>query len=394
MRHKARNRLLTLILVLIAALGAYLYMRPVPAVKPLSQIVTPPKTQAVAMAWPAGGQAAIGAVGYGVLAVHNTTTPVSIASIAKIITVMAILQQKPLAIGAQGPTIVLDDTDLGYYNYYYLNDGSAAKVAVGENLSEYQALQGMLLPSANNIADSLVRWAFGSPVAYAAYANQMIKAMGLTNTTVGSASGFADDTTSTADDLVKIGIKALANPVIAQVVNQQTANIPVAGDIKNVNWLLGTDGVVGIKTGNTDKAGGCYLFAANRQIQGKTITMVGAVLGAPDLNGAISAASPLLAASDSGFTSLKLINKGQALGSYKAPWGPKVQAAAANDLSMLVWKGQDIKILNSLSPVTASSKAGSVAGKVTVQSGQQVVSSSTLLTQNLPGPSWSWRLFR
>ena len=38
-----------------------------------------------------------------------------------------------------------------------------ASVAAGEQISQYQALQAMLIPSANNVADSLARWAFGSP---------------------------------------------------------------------------------------------------------------------------------------------------------------------------------------------------------------------------------------
>ena len=392
MRRQALNTIFLPCLIVLVGIVTYLYVRPVPAVGPVSQIVAPPKTQAIVLPWPAADQAAIGAVGYGVLDSHNTATPVPIASIAKVITALAVLQQKPLAAGSPGPDITLDDTDLGYFNYYYLNDGSAAKVQVGEKLSEYQALQGMLIPSANNIADSLVRWAFGSPAAYAAYANKMIKDMGLANTAIGSASGFADDTTSTADDLVKIGIKALANPVIAQIVNQPTANIPVAGDIKNVNWLLGSQGVVGIKTGNTDKAGGCYLFAANRQIQGKTITMVGAVLGAPALNDAISASVPLLRASDTGFQEVTVIKKGQVLGSYTAPWDATAKAQASKDISLLVWNGKDIKVLNSLDSISAPAEAGAKAGTVTVQSGSLSGTSDVVLQQALPRPSWLWRI--
>jgi len=392
MRRQALNTIFLPCLIVLVGIVTYLYVRPVPAVGPVSQIVAPPKTQAIVLPWPAADQAAIGAVGYGVLDSHNTATPVPIASIAKVITALAVLQQKPLAAGSPGPDITLDDTDLGYFNYYYLNDGSAAKVQVGEKLSEYQALQGMLIPSANNIADSLVRWAFGSPAAYAAYANKMIKDMGLANTAIGSASGFADDTTSTADDLVKIGIKALANPVIAQIVNQPTANIPVAGDIKNVNWLLGSQGVVGIKTGNTDKAGGCYLFAANRQIQGKTITMVGAVLGAPALNDAISASVPLLRASDTGFQEVTVIKKGQVLGSYTAPWDATAKAQASKDISLLVWSGKDIKVLNSLDSISAPAESGAKAGTVTVQSGSLSGTSNVVLQQALPQPSWLWRI--
>jgi D-alanyl-D-alanine carboxypeptidase (penicillin-binding protein 5/6) len=319
---------------------------------------------------------------------------VPIASIAKVITALAVLQKKPLMAYNPGPTITLDNTDLGYYNYYFLNDGSAAKVSAGEQLTEYQALQAMLIPSANNIADSLARWAFGSTDAYVTYANQMVKTMGLVHTTVGDASGFGDNTTSTADDLVKIGLKAQEEPAIVDIAGQQTANIPVAGDIKNVNWLLGSNGVIGLKTGNTDKAGGCFLFAANRQIAGKTIKVVGAVLGQPDLNSAISSAVPLLNSGDSGFQEVAVIKKGQTLGSYNVPWGTNTQAVATNDLSVLVWKGQVIKVSNTLDPIKAPAESRTAAGSVVVQNGQQKVSSSVVLAQTLPGASWHWRIFR
>jgi D-alanyl-D-alanine carboxypeptidase (penicillin-binding protein 5/6) len=98
------------------------------------------------------------------------------------------------------------------------------KVAAGEQISEYQALQAMLLPSANNMADSLARWAFGSPADYVTYANGIIKKMGLSHTVVGNTNGFDDTTTSTADDLVMIGLQAMRNPVIADIVSQSTAS--------------------------------------------------------------------------------------------------------------------------------------------------------------------------
>ena len=394
MQRKPLGKLFLASLIIILGVGIYLYIRPVPAVAPLTQALTPPKTQAIALPWPASGQAAIGIAGYGVLATSSTSSPaVPIASIAKIIAALAILQQKPLSLGEQGPILTLDSQDLDYFNYYYLNNGSDAKVAAGEKISEYQALQGLLLPSSNNLADSLARWAFGSNTAYAAYANGMLKSFGLTKTTVGSPSGFTDDTTATASDLVKIGLRATSNPVIAQIVSQPSATIPVAGEIKSTNWLLGSDGVVGIKTGNTDKAGGCYLFAAQRQIQGRGVTIVGAILGAPDLNDAVSAARPLLQAADSGFTVVTAIHKNQVLGVYQTPWGSSAKALAAKDLSLFVWKGEAIKIENQAKVLIAPARAGTLAGSVKLRSGDAAISSPLVLSQDLSGPSWHWRIF-
>jgi D-alanyl-D-alanine carboxypeptidase (penicillin-binding protein 5/6) len=393
MRHKTLKQLLFLILVGLAGLAAYLYFQPVPTVGPQVISVVPPATQAINLPWPATGQAAIGADGYGVLASHNNSGAVPIASLAKVITALAVLQKKPLALSTQGPELTIDSTDVGYYNNYFSQGGSVAKVSLGEKLSEYQALQAMLIPSGNNMADSLARWIFGSPEAYVAYANQMISTMGLSKTLVGDASGFGDSTTSTADELVKIGLKALQNPVIAQIVGQPTATLPVAGEIKNVNWLLGDSGVVGIKTGNTDKAGGCYLFAANRQVQGHQITVVGAVLGTPQLNDAIAAAKTLLQASDNDFSLVAPIHKGDVLATYHTAWGVTARATASKDLSLLVWKGKDIKIVNEPDSLSSPVKSGAAAGIVSLESSGQTTKTNLTLTQNLPAPSIFWRIF-
>ena len=50
--------------------------------------------------------------------------------------------------------------------------------------------------------------------------------------------------------------------------------------IKNTNQLLGTHGVIGIKTGTTGKAGSCLLFAARYTARnGKKGTIVGVIMG-------------------------------------------------------------------------------------------------------------------
>jgi D-alanyl-D-alanine carboxypeptidase (penicillin-binding protein 5/6) len=378
---------------IFAAIIFYLYIRPLPPASPVSQISQPPKTQAIALPWPAGGQAALGAAGYGLLAKHNSATAVPIGSTAKVITAIAVLRKKPIAPGGQGPTITLDSSDAALFDSYYTQGGSVTKVASGEQITELQALQAMLLPSSNNMSDSLAKWAFGSVDAYLAYANQMVKDMGLSNTGVGDTNGFTDTTTSTADDLVKIGLAAVNNPVVAGVVSQTSAQVPVAGTVQNLNFLLGQDGINGIKTGNTDKAGGCYLFAAQRIVLGHKLTLVGAVLGQPTLAQAISSAPALINATDAGFQAITVVHKDQALGYYKARWGASAQYMPTKDLSLFVWKGADIRIESEPDTIKPA-KAGSNVGKVTAASGQQSASANLVLSRNLSGPSPLWRLVR
>ena len=55
-------------------------------------------------------------------------------------------------------------------------------IAAGEQLTERQALQALLLPSANNIAAVLARWAAGSADRFVARMNATARSLGMTHT--------------------------------------------------------------------------------------------------------------------------------------------------------------------------------------------------------------------
>jgi D-alanyl-D-alanine carboxypeptidase (penicillin-binding protein 5/6) len=69
--------------------------------------------------------------------------------------------------------------------------------------------------------------------------------------------------------------------VFASIVATPSATLPVAGTVHNTNTLLGHNGFVGVKTGSTAAAGGCFAFRAIRWIDGKRTTITGVVLGQP-----------------------------------------------------------------------------------------------------------------
>lgn len=383
-----------LFLALVLVLVGYQYSRPVPTVQANSTL-TPPKTSgAITLPWPAYGQGALAAQGYGMLLTHGEQKAVPMASIAKVVTALAVLKQKPLDLGQQGPIITINSDDVAIYNNYYQRGGSVVKVEAGEQISEYQALQALLIPSANNIADTLARWAFGSMDNYVAYANSLLQGLTLQQTKIADASGFSPDSVSSAQDLVKLGLAALDNPLLAAIVSQETAELPLAGSVDSVNWLLGEDGVVGIKTGNTDQAGGCFLFAAKQTIGGQNITLVGALMQAPDLNTVIIDARVVAAASDSGFESVKVISKGQTVGIYKTPWGATADAVASQDLNILAWRGSQVQVAAKLNKIEPSAKANTFVGSISATSGQKTASVPVTLNSNLTHPPWYWRLLR
>jgi serine-type D-Ala-D-Ala carboxypeptidase (penicillin-binding protein 5/6) len=388
------KRYILISLAILTVMLAYLYLRPVPAVRPAVRLPVAPKAQTVTLPWPAGGQSSLGAEGYGVLATRNAGNPVPVGSTAKTITALAVLSRKPIKNAGQGPSITLDAADVALFNNYYSQGGSVTQVSVGEQITELQALQSMLLPSSNNMADSLAKWAFGSIDAYLSYANRMVKNLGLRHTTVGDTNGFSDTTTSTADDMVRLGLAAMENPAITQVVSQSASNVPVAGDIKNLNILIGQDGIYGIKTGFTDKAGGCYLFAARHTIDGQKVTLVGATLGQATLVDALTAAPPILKAANSDFEAVTPVHKGQTVALYKSPWNTSAKLVSSQNISVLRWRGQEIRVQSEFDSIPASAKAGDSFGNIIVISGEHKAASQTMLAQDLPGPSLAWRLFR
>ena len=390
MSHKK----IILLVVVLVALGLYLYSRPLPAGNAKAALSAVKISEAANLPWPAYGQGALGARSYGVLTTHGEQTPVPIASITKIVTALAVLKEKPLAKGEKGPNITINSDDVAIYNEFVSQDGSVTPITRGSQISEYDSLQSMLIPSSNNMAATVAKWAFGSVDNYVKYANQMLLDMGFKQTHVDEASGFSTKSVSTATELIKLGEIALANEVIAEIVKKDTVSLPFAGKVNNINWLLGTEGVIGIKTGNTDEAGGCLLFAAQKNILGQSITLIGAILGAPSRYEAIADSRDVLRSVEKAFEKVTVVQKKQVLGSYETPWGAKSDLIASDELSVVAWKGTSIEPTFKTLATSSSKLAGNHVGEVKVSYGEQQKTVPAELKNDLPDPSWYWRLFR
>lgn len=257
--------------------------------------------------WPDYGYSAYGAPKDNFFASSSEeNVQVPIASLAKVITVLAILEKKPLALGEQGPLIQLDAEDVALAEEYARKDGMYVPVLEGEGITQLQALQAVLLVSANNMTDSMARWAFGSVEAYTQYANQMLKNYGIKDTIVADASGFSPQTVSTAVDMTKIGYIYMKHPVLRALASQEHATIPVAGQLKNYNSFANDEGIIGIKVGNTDEAKRTFLAASIRKDDSKNEEIsIAAILGAETLQVAAQDAVRILKAGDNTHTRLK-----------------------------------------------------------------------------------------
>jgi D-alanyl-D-alanine carboxypeptidase (penicillin-binding protein 5/6) len=244
--------------------------------------------------WPTVGEGAV-AVGSGPVVAGPGQLARPIASVAKVMTAYLVLQAHPLAPGQPGPTLVVGSGDVAATAVDRAQDQSVVAVAAGERLTERQALEGLLLPSGNNIAQLLAVWDAGSRTAFVARMNAAAVVLGADHTRYTDPSGFDAGTVSTAADQVVVIRRAMANPAFAAIVAMPRASLPVAGTVTSTDHLLGTDGFLGGKTGSDAAAGGCFVFADQRVVAGRSVVIYGAVLGQPGpllvTNGLVAARS-------------------------------------------------------------------------------------------------------
>lgn len=344
------------------------------------------------------GQSAVATKEYGVLETHGTQTQVPTASTAKLITVLAVLESKRLRTGETGPKITITAKDTAILQKYVAQDGSVVQLAEGTQLTQYEMIQGILLASANNLADSLAIWAFGSLENYTNYANQMIEAYGLTNTVVGiDASGLSPTTKSTAHDLALLGRKALQHPVIAEITKQQQATLPGAGVIRNTNRYAGTNGIVGLKTGNTDEAGGVFILASEHALGSqKQVTIITVVMGAENIKKAIDDSMPLLESAKANLISVSLMKAGDTVASFTMPWETDAKtysAVTTNTISGPIWKPIAATPKITLDAITAPLEVGSTIGSITFKRADGVeLKSEIRLSEPIESPSTLWRV--
>jgi D-alanyl-D-alanine carboxypeptidase (penicillin-binding protein 5/6) len=237
---------------------------------------------ALALDWPGEGAAAVAVDGIGSLGTSGGRSPVPIASVAKVMTAYLTLREDPLGPGEEGFTMEVSGADVEDLLERIGLNQSVVEVEAGEVLSERQALEALLLPSANNVAAMLAEHEAGSVEAFVAEMNEAAAELGMARTHYTDPSGWEDSTVSTATDQLKVGRAAMEDPVFAEIVAMPATVLPVAGEVTNFNGLVGQEGFVGIKTGSDQAAGGCLLFARRIEIHGRPRMMFGAVLGQRD----------------------------------------------------------------------------------------------------------------
>jgi D-alanyl-D-alanine carboxypeptidase (penicillin-binding protein 5/6) len=187
------------------------------------------------------------------------------------------------------------------------------------------------------------------------------------------------------------------NPLLAGIVSQTSAaGIPVVSTVKNVNSLIGQDNIIGIKTGNTNQAGGVFVGAANADVNGKTVTIVTANAGSPTLKQSLLSSQAFIQSSEANFVNVSMLKAGGDVASYKAPWKKySVNAVNDTDFTVSVWGGSTVTLnFSKLNNLMAPASYGESVGVISAQ-GDGIIGKSSLkanLASRLESPSLLWKL--
>ena len=385
--------------------------RPVPHVVSTAMVVVPGTPPS--LPWPAKGQGAIAVPSIRYSAQSGAEAPVPIASLTKMTTAVVVLRDHPLPPGSDGPVITVTAADAAEYQTELHNDESSVAIQTGESLTERQMLEGLLTQSANDIAYSLAAWDAGSVSTFVGRMNALANSLGATDTHYVDASGYDPKSVSSASDVLRVASAGMAIPAFAQIVALTTVDLPLVGTLHNIVSEVGTDGVVGIKSGYTSEAGACMVLAANRMIEGRSVLVLVAVLGQPTppptlpksttatttttttTTGPAAPAAPattgppsptttttiplndlpiadpfkfarpptdaLLAATQAAVTPVTVATAGQVVGSVVSIWGGRPHPALvvmASTARLPGWPGQTVASMTRLATIAPGSRAG------------------------------------
>ncbi|MFF0363943.1 D-alanyl-D-alanine carboxypeptidase [Streptomyces fungicidicus] len=349
--------------------------------------------------WPAKGQAALDVDGIGTFGSSGEQKPVPIASVAKVMTAYLILRDHPLKSGADGPMIDVDQTAEKQSS---AGDESTVQVTAGDKISQREALEAILIASANNVARLVARWDAGSEKAFVEKMNEAAKDLGMTNTTYTDPSGLNNTTVSTAVDQVKLAKAAMEQPAFREVAAMMEY-IDYKG-VKHGNWnrLVGHNNVVGIKTGTTTSALGNLSFAAKKDVDGETRRIIGAVVRQPEggadntiLAGALSAGDQLIRAAQGALESATILKKGTVVGYADDGLGGRTPVAVTEDVKAVGWAGLSVKLTFAGDELPHTAKAGTKVGTLTVGDGSNgAVKVPVALQEDLVEPGFTDKLTR
>lgn len=221
----------------------------------------------------------------------NADVKSSMASTTKLLTALLFAENK-----TKSDTIPF--TELAATQDGGVTLGNFKKMNIGDTLTADDAMEAVLIHSANDVAFMIAESVSGSADAFVSLMNERVKTLGLENTHFVNPNGLesldpnkkvTDANYTTAYELAIIAREAFKNDWVRETLAPKTSDIfidltgsPAKLETRNQN--LGKDGNIGGKTGNEDLAGHCFVGYYERAGRQLVTVVLGSVYGADATN--------------------------------------------------------------------------------------------------------------
>lgn len=308
----------------------------------------------------------------------NAYEHLSPASVTKIMSILLVLE------AIDSGKISLEDEVPAGENSVKMG-GSQIWLELGEKMTVNELFKAVVVASANDACTALGEYIAGSSQAFVKLMNEKAQSLGLENTCFENCTGL-DDTIqnhySCAYDLAVIAREVLKYDLIY---NYSTIWLDYLRngktELNNTNKLVNKyDGITGLKTGTTSKAGFCVCATAERE----DMNLIAVVLGADTSEHRFQTASNLL---DFGFAEYAVvapqIDEAQ-ITPVKIKNG-KVKSVVPiyNQTDKLLVKKGEINITYAYEiedSVSAPVENGAELGEISIKSGDDVIKTITLVS--------------
>lgn len=317
-----------------------------------------------------------------VLYSKNENEPLAMASMTKVMSMLLIMEK-------------IDDGSLKYDDIVEISTesssmgGSQIFLNPGDKYKVIDLLKGVAMASANDAVVALAEKTYGSKEHFIEAMNKKAESLGLKNTHFVNVHGLDEEGHySSAYDMSVMARELLKHEKILDFtrVYEEYITKPDGSQI----WLVNTnklvrfyDGVDGLKTGFTQKAGYCLTATGKKN----NLRLISVVMGEESIEKRSSDTVKLL---NYGFNTFKvnlIKNKSEILGKVNVQKGKKenVDVVLVNDLIELLNasdKPSNYKFKILVDKITAPVKKGDVIGKVKVLNDNGVLISQVDITVN------------
>ena len=340
----------------LVALMVVLCLLPLPCFAQTSQPVSVSSPAAVLM-HPSGE----------VLFEKNARTQREIASVTKVMTQLLVFEE------IEAGRLSMADTVTASAHAASMG-GSQIWLEEGERFTVEEMLRAVAIASANDCAVALAEHISGSEEAFVARMNERARELGMSNTVFRNACGLdAEGHLSCAFDVALMGAQLARYPKALELASTRQSYLRDGKSVlDNTNKMLGHfEGMTGLKTGYTQKAGYCLCASAERE----GTALVAVVLGGETSQKRNADIAALLNWGFANYVTIRptadrpLMPVPVTLGQSEA-----VAAEVAPFEGVLAKKGEKIQKTLSLVPsVKAPVHKGQVLGKLTLEQGGEVI---------------------